>query len=246
MREPRDAARPARSRRRSSTTRTRACSTATSRAAAFEAPLDDADRDDARRRGARARGARSRAPAHDRRLRLGRQGLPGGARRRCARRARTSFTVVDGDDRRAARPRRARARVLDGARGRGLPPPRRAVRSCARSTSRRARALVEPFSGDWYTQAKKETTTEIEEPLRAERRLGLELTFGRVSVTEQVVAYQRKRSATQATIELVAARPAADRASRPRRSGSSRRRGSSRASRRCRRCSARCTPPSTR
>ncbi len=54
------------------------------------------------------------------------------------------------------------------------------------------RALVEPFAGDWYTQAKKETTTSIEEPLRAERRLGLELSFGRVSVTEQVVAYQRR------------------------------------------------------
>src|SRR5205823_2490413 len=42
-------------------------------------------------------------------------------------------------------------------------------------------AVVEPFSGDYYTQAKKETTTAIEEPLRTERRLGLELVFGRVS-----------------------------------------------------------------
>jgi DEAD/DEAH box helicase domain-containing protein len=52
-------------------------------------------------------------------------------------------------------------------------------------------ALVSPFSGDLYTQAKKDTTTAIEEPLRTERRLGLELAWGRVSVTEQVVAYQR-------------------------------------------------------
>src|SRR6266566_4065610 len=52
-------------------------------------------------------------------------------------------------------------------------------------------AVVHPFTGDWYTQAKKETTTQIEETLRAERRLGLELSFGRVSVTEQVVAYQK-------------------------------------------------------
>jgi DEAD/DEAH box helicase domain-containing protein len=53
-------------------------------------------------------------------------------------------------------------------------------------------ALVEPFRGDYYTQAKKETMTAIDGVARVERRLGLELTFGRVSVTEQVVAYQKK------------------------------------------------------
>jgi DEAD/DEAH box helicase domain-containing protein len=63
-------------------------------------------------------------------------------------------------------------------------------------------ALVEPFGGDWYTQTKKETTTAIEEALRIERRLGLELSFGRVSVTEQVVAYQRKARSGE-TIETV-------------------------------------------
>jgi DEAD/DEAH box helicase domain-containing protein len=63
-------------------------------------------------------------------------------------------------------------------------------------------ALVEPFRGDWYTQTKKETTTAIEEALRRERRLGLELAFGRVSVTEQVVAYQRKARGGE-TIETV-------------------------------------------
>jgi DEAD/DEAH box helicase domain-containing protein len=64
-------------------------------------------------------------------------------------------------------------------------------------------ALVEPYSGDYYTQAKKETMTSILEPLRVERRLGLELTFGTIIVTEQVVGYQRKSIATQATIDLV-------------------------------------------
>jgi DEAD/DEAH box helicase domain-containing protein len=63
-------------------------------------------------------------------------------------------------------------------------------------------AVVEPFGGDWYTQTKKETTTAIEEPLRTERRLGLELSFGRVSVTEQVVAYQRKARGGE-TIETI-------------------------------------------
>jgi len=65
-------------------------------------------------------------------------------------------------------------------------------------------ALVSPFSGDVYTQAKKDTTTAIEEPLRVERRLGLELSWGAVSVTEQVVAYQVKQASTQATLDLVA------------------------------------------
>jgi DEAD/DEAH box helicase domain-containing protein len=63
-------------------------------------------------------------------------------------------------------------------------------------------AVVVPFGGDWYTQPKKETMTSIDEPLRVERRLGLELSFGRVSVTEQVVGYQKKtRSGEQ--LELV-------------------------------------------
>ena len=65
-------------------------------------------------------------------------------------------------------------------------------------------ALVQPFSGDWYTQAKKETNTAIEETLRSERRLGLELSFGRVSVTEQVVAYQRRSIRGGEPIDLIA------------------------------------------
>ena len=64
-------------------------------------------------------------------------------------------------------------------------------------------ALVEPFHGDYYTQAKKETMTSIEQAERAERRLGLELSFGRVVVTEQVVAYQKKSIRDQSTLELV-------------------------------------------
>jgi DEAD/DEAH box helicase domain-containing protein len=65
-------------------------------------------------------------------------------------------------------------------------------------------ALVEPYAGDYYTQAKKETTTAIEEALRSEQRLGVELVFGRVSVTEQVVAYARKSIRTQETMETIA------------------------------------------
>ena len=65
-------------------------------------------------------------------------------------------------------------------------------------------AVVEPFAGDYYTQAKKETTTAIVEPLREEERLGLQLAFGRVVVTEQVVGYQKRSIQTQESIELVA------------------------------------------
>ena len=64
-------------------------------------------------------------------------------------------------------------------------------------------AVVAPASVDWYTQAKKEAQTAIVEPLRAEPRLGLELHFGRVAVTEQVVAYQRKSISGGDTLETV-------------------------------------------
>jgi DEAD/DEAH box helicase domain-containing protein len=64
-------------------------------------------------------------------------------------------------------------------------------------------AVVTPYKGDYYTQAKKETTTAIEETLRTERRCGLDLSFGRVSVIEQVVAYQKKSIRDQSTLETV-------------------------------------------
>ena len=63
-------------------------------------------------------------------------------------------------------------------------------------------ALVEPFSGDYYTQTKRETTTAIEETRQAEPRLGLELSFGAVSVTDQVIGYQRRSIATGEQIDL--------------------------------------------
>ena len=64
-------------------------------------------------------------------------------------------------------------------------------------------AVVTPYGGDYYTQAKKETSTAIEETLRLERRCGLDLSFGRVSVTEQVVAYKKMSVRDQATLEIV-------------------------------------------
>jgi DEAD/DEAH box helicase domain-containing protein len=66
------------------------------------------------------------------------------------------------------------------------------------------RALVRPFSGDWYTQPKKETDTFIES-VEAHRRVGdVALSFGTVSVTEQVVAYQKKRVSDHEVLDLLA------------------------------------------
>jgi DEAD/DEAH box helicase domain-containing protein len=64
-------------------------------------------------------------------------------------------------------------------------------------------ALVTPAAVEWYTQAKKESETAIDETLRMEQRLGVELCFGRVSVTEQVIGYARKAVRDGSTIDLV-------------------------------------------
>ncbi len=65
-------------------------------------------------------------------------------------------------------------------------------------------AVVDPFTGNWYTQAKKETMTTIVEPRLVQRRAGLELSFGEIEVTEQVVGYERRTISGQERLELVA------------------------------------------
>jgi DEAD/DEAH box helicase domain-containing protein len=64
-------------------------------------------------------------------------------------------------------------------------------------------ALVAPASVDWYTQVKKETETTIEQAERIEQRFGVDLHFGRVSVSEQVIGYARKAVRDGATIDVV-------------------------------------------
>ena len=64
-------------------------------------------------------------------------------------------------------------------------------------------AVVSPARVDWYTQVKKESETTIEESAKAAARLGVDLHFGRVSVTEQVVGYARKAVKDGATIDVV-------------------------------------------
>jgi DEAD/DEAH box helicase domain-containing protein len=66
------------------------------------------------------------------------------------------------------------------------------------------RALVTPFDGDWYTQPKRETETAIERLLDRRETLGVTLSFGEVSVTDTVLAYQRKRLSDHAQVDLVA------------------------------------------
>jgi DEAD/DEAH box helicase domain-containing protein len=114
-----------------------------------------------------------------------------------------AFTVVDGSTGTLlglVEIERAFSTVHDGAIYLHLGEPYRVV-----SLDLEARtALVEPFRGDYYTQVKKETMTAIVQSHRAERRLGVDLSFGRVVVTEQVVAYQKKSIHDQATLDLVA------------------------------------------
>jgi DEAD/DEAH box helicase domain-containing protein len=68
---------------------------------------------------------------------------------------------------------------------------------------RARRALVRPFSGDWYTQPKKESETFIEQVRETRETGGVALSFGVVSVTEQVVAYQKKRVADHEVLDLL-------------------------------------------
>ena len=66
------------------------------------------------------------------------------------------------------------------------------------------RAVVTPFRGDWYTQPKKESQTYIEEVREQRLCCGVDLSFGVVSVSEQVVAYQRKNVTDHRVMDLLA------------------------------------------
>jgi DEAD/DEAH box helicase domain-containing protein len=68
----------------------------------------------------------------------------------------------------------------------------------------RRRALVGPFDGDWYTQPKSDTDTEIVRLLDRRETLGVSLSFGEVSVTDTVLAYQRRRLSDHAQIDIAA------------------------------------------
>src|SRR3954452_18958476 len=65
------------------------------------------------------------------------------------------------------------------------------------------RAAVHDFHGDWYTQPKAESETFIEQVRERREMGGVELSFGIVSVSEQVVAYQKKRVADNEVLDLL-------------------------------------------
>ncbi|NLT05189.1 MAG: DEAD/DEAH box helicase [Solirubrobacterales bacterium] len=65
------------------------------------------------------------------------------------------------------------------------------------------RAVVTPFAGDYYTQPKKETDTYVERILDRREVGAATLSFGTVSVTEQVIAFQRKRVSDHEVLDLV-------------------------------------------
>jgi len=66
------------------------------------------------------------------------------------------------------------------------------------------RAIVSSFDGDWYTRPKKETEIYIERLHEQRQVAGVQLNFGEVSVTEQVIAFQRVSVSDQEPIDIVA------------------------------------------
>jgi DEAD/DEAH box helicase domain-containing protein len=69
---------------------------------------------------------------------------------------------------------------------------------------RERRAIVSSFDGDWYTRPKKETEIYIERIHEQRQVAGVQLNFGEISVTEQVIAFQRVSIADQEPIDIVA------------------------------------------
>jgi DEAD/DEAH box helicase domain-containing protein len=65
------------------------------------------------------------------------------------------------------------------------------------------RAIVSRFDGDWYTRPKKETEIYIERVREQRTTAGVELHFGEVSVSEQVIAFQRVSISEQEPIDIV-------------------------------------------
>jgi DEAD/DEAH box helicase domain-containing protein len=68
----------------------------------------------------------------------------------------------------------------------------------------RRRALVSPFDGDWYTQPKRTTDTEIVKLLEQRETLGVRLSLGEVQVTDTVLAYQRRLLRDHSNVDLFA------------------------------------------
>jgi DEAD/DEAH box helicase domain-containing protein len=64
------------------------------------------------------------------------------------------------------------------------------------------RALLEPFTGDYFTQAKRESMTYIERLHEQRQTHGVTLSFGEVVYSETVLGYQRKGLQDHQTIDF--------------------------------------------
>jgi DEAD/DEAH box helicase domain-containing protein len=65
-------------------------------------------------------------------------------------------------------------------------------------------ALVSKFDGPWYTQPRRETETSIMRALsEPERCCGVDLTYGVVEVSDQVVAYERRSLPEQRRLDTI-------------------------------------------
>ncbi|MGA7396723.1 MAG: Zn-binding domain-containing protein, partial [Solirubrobacterales bacterium] len=66
-----------------------------------------------------------------------------------------------------------------------------------------AQAVVHPFDDEWYTRPRMETDVFIDRVLAKKQVAGVELNFGEIAVTDQVIAYQRILTADQEAIDLI-------------------------------------------
>ena len=65
-------------------------------------------------------------------------------------------------------------------------------------------ALVSPFDGPWYTQPRRETETSIVRALLPpQEHCGVELAYGEVEVSDQVVAYERRSLPEQRRLDTI-------------------------------------------
>ncbi len=120
------------------------------------------------------------------------------------------------------------------------------------------RAILEPFTGNYFTQAKSESMTYIERMLETHETHGVRLSYGEVVYSETVLGYQRKDLQDHSVIDFQGARHADHRVldagalvrarrghRRSRRSGGPLDHRTPLKRSRPTSCSARCTPSST-
>jgi len=102
-----------------------------------------------------------------------------------------NFALIDSSLGRDPRHDRGHARLLDGARGAIYLHLGRSYNVLELDFAAR-RAILEPFHGNYFTQAKSESMTYIERMLETRETHGVRLSYGEVVYSETVLGYQRK------------------------------------------------------